>query len=210
MNRITIVAAAFAAAVSLATPALADPRKDESGHRGGPPSWAPAHGYRNKHDHHGHRDGHGAEIHVGADRPLVISNGKCNREAAGAVFGGIVGGVIGHHVSRDSNNRELGTLAGAIIGVVVGKRIGENMDRNDASCAAHALEHARDGEAVAWHNPDSDLHLRLTPTDTFDRDGRVCRHYRTEVVQGREQVRGSSEACRLPDGKWQFADGTPI
>lgn len=215
---------AFAGALALALPlsSAADPWKDESGHghRGGPPPWAPAHGYRRKHeDKHEHHGDHRheveyeepvAEVRVSSDPDIVIRDGKCNREAVGAVLGGIVGGVIGNEVGRNNGNTEVGTVAGAIIGVVVGKSIGRDMDNRDAGCAAHALDQARDGQTVTWRNPESGVDFHLTPTETYRREGVLCRRYRTETVSNGGEAEGRSEACRTPEGTWQFRDNTRI
>lgn len=226
-------ALALVGAMAFPLSGAADPWKDESGHgnRGGPPDWAPAHGYRHKHEEkHKHkrkreyedeyaygeerphrRDSEPvAEVSISGNPKVVIRDGKCNREAVGAVLGGVVGGVIGNKVGQNNGNTELGTVAGAIIGVVVGKRIGRDMDNRDAGCAAHALNEARDGQTVTWRNPESGMDFHLTPTETYRRDGVLCRRYRTETIGEGGQAEGRSEACRTPDGKWQFRDSTRI
>jgi len=221
MKRTVIPVLALAGALALPVSSVADPWKDESGHghRGGPPPWAPAHGYRRKHENHQqhrerepeYRDQRGpvAEVEVSRE-PIIIKDGSCNRETAGAVLGGIVGGVIGNQVGRHNGNTEVGTVAGAIIGVVVGKRIGEDMDKRDANCAAQALDRAEDGQMVRWRNPDSGRDFQLTPTETYRRDGVLCRRYRAETVRGDEQAEGRSEACRTSDGRWRFGVNTQI
>jgi surface antigen len=218
MNNFTLPALALAGVLAFPVASSADPWKDESGHRGGPPPWAPAHGYRRKHHEHEHehreyREEYRepvAEVRVSKEPSVVIRDGKCNREAVGAVLGGIVGGVIGNQVGRNNGNTEVGTVAGAIIGVVVGKNIGRDMDNRDAGCAAHALNQARDGQTVTWRNPDTGLDFHLTPTETFHRDGLLCRRYRTETARGGERAEGQSEACRTPDGNWTFGEHTRI
>lgn len=210
MRTTLLSALALAGALLLPGPSVADPWKDESGHghRGGPPPWAPAHGERHKrpkgHQHRERRES-AAEVSISRDS-VIIRNGRCDLEAAGAVIGGILGGVVGNRVGRHNGNAEFGTVAGAIIGVVVGKSIGRDIDKRDASCAAHALEKAPNGQSIAWRNPDSGLDFRLTPTESFRRDGNLCRRYRTETIRGNERVKARSEACRTADGKWHFGE----
>ncbi|WP_303903460.1 RT0821/Lpp0805 family surface protein [Thiohalomonas denitrificans] len=193
--------------------AVADPWKDESGHgyKDEPPPWAPAHGYRRKHegprDYRYREEKPVAEIRV-SNAGIAIRGSTCDREAAGAVFGGILGGIIGNQVGRNEGNQELGTVAGAIIGFAVGKSLGRGMDSKDASCTAHALDSARDGQTVSWHNPDSGVDFRLTPIETFQSDGLLCRRYHTEVIGSDDQAEGRSKACRTQDGTWRFGQKT--
>ncbi|SCZ62384.1 Surface antigen [Thiohalomonas denitrificans] len=193
--------------------AVAEPWKDESGHgySDGPPPWAPAHGYRRKHegsrDHRYGEERPVAEIRV-SNGDIAIEGSTCNREAAGAVFGGILGGIVGNQVGRNEGNQELGTVAGAITGFAVGKSLGRSMDRKDASCTAHALDSARDGQTVSWRNPDSGVDFRLTPIETFQSDGLLCRRYHTKVISSDDQAEGRSKACRTQDGTWRFGQKT--
>ena len=67
------------------------------------------------------------------------------------------------------------------------------------------LEQAPAQHEVAWSNPDGG-HYRVVPLEGYeDRDGRICREYRTTATIGgrREEVYG--KACRQPDGSWQQA-----
>lgn len=60
-----------------------------------PPPWAPAHGWRKKHDpYYVGYAGHQWPNDYG------ISSGRCNREAVGTALGGIVGGAIGSTVGK--------------------------------------------------------------------------------------------------------------
>lgn len=164
-------------------------------HTGGPPPWAPAHGYRNKR-------------RAGAERvayvaPYGIDGGRCNRKELGIVLGGVGGALIGSRVaSRD--DRTAGIIGGAVIGAVVGGIIGNRMDKLDQSCVGQTLEHAPDGRAVAWQSEESGAQYRVTPTRTFTQDsGAYCREYQTRsVVSGRE-VESYGTACRQPDGSWR-------
>lgn len=65
-----------------------------------PPPWAPAHGWRKKHDpyYQGYSGTHW-------EQDYGIINGKCNREAIGTALGGAVGGAIGSSVGKDGQGR---------------------------------------------------------------------------------------------------------
>jgi len=163
--------------------------------RGGPPPWAPAHGYRDK-----HRSGSERVVYAA---PYGIDGGHCNRKELGIVLGGIGGAVIGSQVaSRD--DRTAGIIGGAVIGAVVGGVIGNRMDKLDQSCVGQTLEHAPDGRAVSWQKDETGARYSVTPTRTYTRDsGTYCREYQTRsVINGRE-VESYGTACRQPDGSWR-------
>jgi len=166
---------------------------------GGPPPWAPAHGYRRQ---HGHRQHH-REPHVNygvAD--LGIELGRCNREVLGSVLGGVAGGVIGSQVGK-GDTRTVATIGGTIIGVMIGGSIGRSMDRVDHACVGQVLEQAPRLHTVEWANPDGG-HYRVTPLRTYEGpQGRPCREYRTHAtIEGRTQEMYGT-ACRQPDGAWR-------
>ena len=77
---------------------------------GGPPPWAPAHGYRRK---------QGGTASGGYAVPFDIGKGTCNRTEIGAVIGGVAGGALGSRVAK-GDSRLAGTLIGTIAGAVIG------------------------------------------------------------------------------------------
>jgi surface antigen len=176
---------------------------------GGPPPWAPAHGYRRKrhydhheyhHHHHDHYDHeHEHEIVV----PEVgIDLGRCNREVIGGILGGVTGGVIGSQVGKGSHRTAV-TIGGTIVGVLIGGAIGRSMDEADHACIAHTLEQAPPGHAVTWSDPDG-RHYRVVPFDAYeDRQGRTCREYQTTATIGGRNQQLYGTACRDADGNWQ-------
>lgn len=182
--------------------------------KGGPPPWAPAHGYRRKyHRHRYYADDHEdrrepAGTQVSYSEEFDIDKGTCDRETVGAVLGGVVGGVIGHQVGKNNDNEAVGTIAGAVVGILVGKTIGRKMDQADQQCTGQVLERAPDGQMVRWRNPNNGVQYDVTPTQTYQEDGRYCREYVTQArtgSSGQEQI--SNKACRNPDGSWQLANG---
>lgn len=177
----------------------------EATNAGGPPPWAPAHGYRR---HRGGPPDSDPEVYVSYTRRLGIGAGTCNREAVGALLGGIIGGVIGSKVGEHNDARAAGTIAGTVIGVLVGRSIGRDMDQADQQCTGQVLERARDGETVVWRNAEAGVEFRVTPTRTFQRDGLYCRAYVTEAAGSGSRRKMQGEACRNADGTWQLAQGT--
>ncbi|MGE0030605.1 MAG: RT0821/Lpp0805 family surface protein [Steroidobacteraceae bacterium] len=186
----TILAAALAltASFTLAAPvALADP-----------PSHAPAHGWRKKHDPYyvgytGYRwnDDYG------------IRDGRCDRDRVGAVLGAVVGGAIGSTVA-DGDDRLIAILAGAAIGAVIGREIGREMDDNDRACFGHSLELLNDGSQVDWDGARPGMRYTLTPDRRFERDGRVCRHFTLVRYVDGARVTKQGSACRYGDGDWRM------
>lgn len=162
-------------------------------HRGGPPPWAPAHGYRRKSGH--------TDVYV---QPFGIDLGRCNREAIGAVLGAATGGLAGSQIGKGSG-QTAAIIGGTILGAVIGGSIGRSMDEVDQNCIGQALEHASDGQQIVWQNPDSGSQYQVVPTQTVQQsDGRYCREYTaTAGVNGRNQ-QTYGRACRQPDGSWQI------
>ncbi len=157
---------------------------------GGPPPWAPAHGYRRKHGHRSYA------------LPYGIDVGRCNKEVLGALLGGAAGGVIASEaVSGDG--RIIAIIGGTVLGAVVGGSIGRSMDEVDQNCVGQTLEHAPDHAAVRWYDPDNGTNYTVTPVRTFRHvDGRYCREYTTLAAVGGRSQQVYGQACRQPDGSW--------
>ncbi len=183
---------------------------------GGPPPWAPAHGWRRK---QGGGDGHHARADDGytvieerntravvrnktATVDVGIDKGTCNRKTIGTVLGGVIGGVIGNQVGKDGN-REVSTILGMVVGGVVGHNIGRKMDKADHHCTGQVLEQARDLQTVRWNDKDKRGEYSVTPQRTYQADGRYCRDYVTEYQGPNGIEREKSSACRNEDGAWQ-------
>lgn len=200
--------------------AVADPWKDESGHgkygrwkhpgeivryeerSGGPPPWAPAHGYRRK------RSGHPSYHHPpqppyphSAD--FGIAYGTCNRHQVGALLGGVVGGVAGAQIGK-GDGKTAATIAGTLLGVLVGSHIGRSMDQADRYCTAQVLEHASDHQPIVWQNPEAQAQYRVTPLSSYGQEGQYCREYLAEALVGNVSQQVYGRACRKPDGTWQI------
>jgi surface antigen len=174
------------ASLGVALPALADP-----------PSHAPAHGWRKKHD----------PYYVGYtgrqwERDYGIVDGHCNREAIGTVLGGVVGGVVGSQVA-DGDDRAVAIVLGTVIGAVIGRQIGRNMDERDRACVGHALELGKDGQSVRWLNNTTGVTYALTPSGGGQAAG-SCRNFELQISRAGKTEVQPSRACRTGDGTWQM------
>lgn len=174
------------ASLGVALPALADP-----------PSHAPAHGWRKKHD----------PYYVGYtgrqwERDYGIVDGHCNREAIGTVLGGVVGGVVGSQVA-DGDDRAVAIVLGTVIGAVIGRQIGRNMDERDRACVGHALELGKDGQKVRWLNDATGVTYVLTPSGGGQAAG-SCRNFELQISRAGKTEVQPSRACRTGDGTWQM------
>jgi surface antigen len=163
-----------------------------------PPRWAPAHGWRSKHDPHyvgyrGHRwpDDYGVRL------------GRCNRAAIGAVVGGSVGGAVGSTIGK-GDDRVVAVLVGTIVGAVIGHEVGRRMDDVDRSCVGHALELAALGQTVRWTNPETDVAFALTPVQEFEKSGRPCREFQARTIVDGSVNTTLGKACRARDGSWNL------
>ncbi len=158
-----------------------------------PPPWAPAKGYR-------YGDGGGQP----GRSPLDLGTGRCNRELLGSLMGAAAGGLAGSRIG-DGRGQLAAVAGGTLLGFLIGGTLGRSMDEVDQNCVGQALEHAGDGQQIAWNNPQTGAQYQVVPTRTVQgSDGRYCREYTaTSVVSGRNQ-QTYGRACRQPDGSWQI------
>ncbi len=170
-----------------------------------PPPWAPAWGYRNKHKGKGKgKNKHRVQVQQAYVPPYDIGMGRCNRELLGSLLGAAAGGLAGSRIG-DGRGQLAATAGGTLLGFLIGGTIGRNMDEVDQNCVGQALEHAQNGQQIAWNNPQTGARYQVVPTRTVQgSDGRYCREYTTtSVVSGRNQ-QTYGRACRQPDGSWQI------
>ena len=162
-----------------------------------PPPWAPAHGWRKKHDPN----------YIGYtgkqwDQDYGVVQGNCNRQAAGAAVGGVVGGAIGSQVGG-GDGRKIAILVGTVLGAVIGAKIGRDADDADRACIGHALELTGDNRSVRWTAQDNGVQYLLTPVSGFESGGQKCRNYKLRVTQGGKNENLKGAACRAGDGTWR-------
>lgn len=180
------IAAAFAASLLPVTPALADP-----------PPWAPAHGWRAKHEgkhKHRHDDDDDRVVYV---MPYGVGERTCYRDLLGAAIGGAAGGLAGSRIGK-GDGRTAAIVGGAVIGVLVGGAVGRAMDRVDQACVGQVLEYAPDRYPVSWNG------YEVVPMRTWEQSGRYCREYQSRAWIGGRQQLVHGTACRMADGSWQI------
>lgn len=185
-----------------------------------PPPWAPAHGYREKHQHDKNHqreddddddDDRGNRVRVLPGQPVYvapygISQGTCNRALLGKVLGGATGAAIGSQIGRGNGNTAA-IIGGTILGVIVGGNIGQSMDRVDQGCVGQILEHASDGRSIAWTDTNNGGRYRVTPDKPYQTSqGQYCRKYLTTAVIDGYDRQIYSTACRQPNGTWQMVN----
>lgn len=162
-----------------------------------PPQWAPAHGWRKKHDAY-----YAGYTGKKWPRDYGIITGRCNYEAVGAVVGGVVGGAVGARVS-DRDTRPIAILVGTAIGAIVGAQIARKIEDADRACIAHSLELARDHRSVGWTNPNTGARYLLTPREGYERNGRTCRNFELGIeLDGSNRI-SNGRACQTSEGSWQ-------
>jgi len=166
---------------------------------GGPPPWAPAHGYRAQRD----------TKHLTREPyvpPFDLGLGSCNRQVLGAVLGGGAGAAIGSQIGK-GDGQTIAVIGGTILGILVGGSIGQMMDEVDQNCVGQTLEHAPDGQAIVWKDPQSNAQYQVAPVQTVQAaDGRYCREYTATATAGGQSQETYGLACRQPDGSWQIAN----
>ena len=164
-----------------------------------PPPWAPAHGWRKKHDpYYAGYSGRQYQNDYGVVR------GSGNLDEIGAVLGGIAGAGIGSEVAK-GDDRPVAIVVGTVIGAVIGAEIGRRMDDRDRSCAGQALERASSGQTVTWSNPQSRVSYKLTPLGDNVRRDDGCRTFKL-VAHGEFGLsEGRTTACVDDSGVWNLA-----
>ena len=162
-----------------------------------PPPWAPAYGWRAKHERQ-YATSYARPV------PFGIDLGHCNRQLLGSVLGGVAGGVVGSQIGK-GGTRTAAIIGGTLIGVLIGGAIGRGMDEVDQNCIGQALEHGEDGRTVRWQNPNTGATYDVVPQRTFTNpQGSYCREYTTTAVIGGKTQRVYGTACRHEDGSWQL------
>ena len=163
-----------------------------------PPDWAPAHGWRQKHD--AHYEGYSGRDW---DDDYGVRSGSCNRSEIGAVIGAVAGGAIGSQVGK-GDHRPAAIAVGTVIGAVIGADVGRRMDQTDRACVGHALELADSGEVVSWMNPNTQVTYQLTPLGN-ERYENGCRRFRLIAHGGFGLAEGRTVACPDAQGVWSLA-----
>lgn len=165
-----------------------------------PPSWAPAHGWRKKHDPN--YEGYTGYTGRQWSDDYGISTGSCNREAVATVVGGVAGGVIGSTIGK-GDGKTVAIIIGSVLGAVIGNKIGHDLDNADRGCLGHALELGADNQKVSWSNPQNGLNYTVTPLGGFTADGNKCRNYKLGIRGDGINDTKNEKACLGSDGTWK-------
>lgn len=183
-----------------------------------PPPWAPAHGWRAKHERH---DRHRRDVHVyhyhdrpaAHGQPVILRQGPTvacdrsllsgNKTLLAQILGGAGGAVAGAQFGQGTG-RLAATASGALLGVLLGTEVGASLDAADAACAQQALEVVETGRPVVWRNPDAGAQYTMIPTRTYETSGTYCREYTTRARVGGRTQEAYGMACRQPDGSWRI------
>jgi len=196
MNGRMLGTAVLALMLGSAVPAWADP-----------PDWAPAHGWRAKHEHK-----HRAEVHHYHAQPMAVmptpapvarSGGGCQGELLGTLIGAGAGGALGSAIG-DGRGQLAAVAGGTLLGALIGNGIGREMDRADRDCVAGVLEHGQHGRWVSWTNPDTAARYEVLPVRDVRTGSTFCREYTTRAVIGGRTREAFGTACRAPDGRWEI------
>jgi surface antigen len=158
-----------------------------------PPGWAPAHGKRKRGEEYTGYNGKKWK------RDYGVLEGRCNREAVGAVVGAAVGGAIGSQVG-ERDNRPIAIVIGTIAGAAIGAQIGRELDEADRACMGHALELAGDRKRVTWKAADGRTTYLLTPVRGFDTG---CREFDLRITSATRKETTRARACPAGDGNWR-------
>jgi len=133
-------------------------------------------------------------------------------EGTGTLLGAGTGALIGSQIGS-GQGRVVAVALGTLAGALVGQDIGRTLDRADQAymqqSAQRSLETLPSNQTGTWVNPDSGNTGSLTPTQTYQSNGRYCREYRQTVVINGTEEEAYGTACRQPDGTWQVASSQP-
>ncbi len=137
----------------------------------------------------------------------VTSGCENPKQAIGAVGGGALGAWAGSTIGG-GRGKTVATAVGAVTGALAGGYIGSQLDKADREraerTAQHTLETVPVGQSGQWKNPDSGNYGTVTPTRTYESQGRHCREYTQAITIGGRTQQGYGKACRQPDGSWQI------
>jgi len=136
---------------------------------------------------------------------LAMSLAACQEvrdEQVGQVVGGALGGLLGAQVGGGSG-QIAAAVAGGLLGAYIGGEVGRSMDEADQTRAYDAMERNPTGQVSSWQNPDTGNSYSVTPTRTYDDQGRACREFVSDAWIDGKQETVTGTACRQGDGSWR-------
>lgn len=128
---------------------------------------------------------------------------------AGCAAGGFLPGAKSAAGLRPAETARPVPAAGdTLLASAFAAALGDNLDERDIARAGQAqitaLEQARGGVPIAWHNPDTGHSGQAISGPGYSINGRQCRDYVHTVSIGGAPQRLNGAACRKPDGTWQI------
>lgn len=137
----------------------------------------------------------------------VTSGCENPKQAIGTVGGGALGAWAGSSIGS-GRGRTVATAVGAVTGALLGGYVGQQLDSADKQraerTAQNTLESVPSGKSGRWRNPDSGNSGVITPTRTYETNGRYCREFTQAITVGGRTQQGYGTACRQPDGTWEI------
>lgn len=164
--------------------------------RPGPPPWAPARGYRERH--------HGSYAF-----PTGLLGGRCRADlldgpTVGGLVGAAMGGLTGSQIGK-GNGKLAATAVGTLVGFVLGQQVGHSLSRVEETCFTNTFEHVPDKQTIIWQDPNQGAQYQVTPVRTAQTDnGMYCREYQAKATVGGKASETYGTACRMPDGSWKL------
>ncbi|MCE2510047.1 MAG: hypothetical protein J4G10_03580 [Alphaproteobacteria bacterium] len=130
-----------------------------------------------------------------------------SKESAGSLLGAGLGALAGSQVGK-GRGKLVAVALGTLIGAGFGSSVGRSLDRADqlylTRTSTTAFEFNQTGMTSTWSNPDSGNYGSVTPTRTYQSQGRYCREYQQSVTVGGNTEQAYGTACRQPDGNWEI------
>lgn len=134
--------------------------------------------------------------------------GAFNKQGIGTILGGAGGAVLGSNIGK-GHGRIAAIALGTLAGAALGNSLGSSLDKADkqymTNTSQNTLESVPTGQTVAWKNPDSGNSGSITPTKTFQNNGKYCREYTQTVKVAGKIQQAYGQACRQADGSWQIS-----
>ncbi len=148
--------------------------------------------------------------------PLALSIGLAGcagtnsgpKQTGGTLLGAGLGALAGSQIGK-GRGKLVAVAVGTLAGAYLGSEVGQSLDRADklhmARTSATAFERVPTGQTTGWTNPDSGNSGTVTPTRTYQSQGRYCREFQQSVTVGGKTEEAYGTACRQPDGSWEIA-----
>ena len=127
--------------------------------------------------------------------------GGINNQSGGVLTGGLLGGLLGSQVGH-GGGQVVAIVGGTLLGGILGGRIGASMDKTDRMRLSNSLETTPTNQSNSWVNPDNNQNYTVVPLETYQRQGRTCRRFRTAVIIDGTRTTAMGRACRNDQGVW--------